>query len=275
VLSVPSPRRGRSQPQRSLRQEYAEFILERIEEFKQQISREDLLRIADEAVRELEAGAEDQLLLTEVLMLEHVDRLIIRRLNLPSYRRWRTRHLKLRRAQREPTHWGIDPRSAVITLAGRVTLDGPALAVGAAAAPYGLFLAAHEWPVTFIAAHVSIVEGLETRAAGEALSSRIDAFVVSLGCWMPEVRPALTVLDPVSLDRTDPAERETFLRQVISRTPVGGMHCLLPTIPGRDTIAMGPETVKAYYAGWQLERIHDGAGRGLIAVRAPGGTPPD
>lgn len=275
MLTFPTPRGGPSRAQRSLRQEYAEFILERIEEFKQQISREELLQIADEAVRELEAGAEEQLLLTEVLMLEHVDRLIIRRLNLPSYRRWRTRHLKLRRAQREPTHWGIDPRSAVVALAARGHPEGPTLVVGPAAAPYGLFLAANDWAVTFIAADVSIVEGLETRAAGEALSSRVDAFVVSLGCWMPDVHPALTLLDPGSLSRTEPPDRETFLQQLIARTPVGGVHCLLPVIPGRNAITMGPETVKAYYAGWHLERIHDGAGRGLIATRLTGDTRPD
>jgi hypothetical protein len=270
VLTLPGPRGGSRQPQRSLRQEYSEFILERIEDFKQQISREELLQIADEAVRELEAGAEEQLLLTEVLMLEHVDRLIIRRLNLPSYRRWRTRHLKLRRAQREPTHWGLDPRSAAVELVGSVAPDGPALVVGAAAAPYGLFLAAHDWSVTFVAADVAIVEGLETRASGEALSSRVDAFVVSLGYWMPDVRPALTVLDAGGLARSEPADREAFLQHVIAQTPIGGVHCLLPSVPGRDTITVGPETVKAYYAGWHLERIHDGAGRGLIATRLAG-----
>ncbi len=270
MLTSPNPRRGPTRPQRSLRQEYGEFILERIEEFKQQISREELLQIADEAVRELEAGAEDQLLLTEVLMLEHVDRLIMRRLNLPSYRRWRTRHLKLRRAQREPTHWGLDPRSAAVSLIDRVSLDGPALVVGGTAASLALFLAALEWPVTFIAADVSLVEGLETRAAGEGLSARVEAYVVSLGCWMPDVRPTLTVLDPTALARTDPAEREAFLHQIITGTPVAGIHCLLPARPGGDSITLGPETVKSYYNGWQLERIHDGTGRGLIATKLSG-----
>ena len=207
MLTSPNPHRRSTQPQRSLRQEYGEFILERIEDFKQQISREELLLIADEAVKELEAGAEDQLLLTEVLMLEHVDRLIMRRLNLPSYRRWRTRHLKLRRAQREATHWGLDPRSVATSLINQARLDGQALVVGGTAAALALFLAAHEWAVTFIAADVSLVEGLETRAAGEGLSTRVDAYVVSLGCWMPDVRPALTVLDPAALARTEPADR--------------------------------------------------------------------
>jgi hypothetical protein len=269
VLTSPTPRHRRGRPQRSLKQEYGEFILERIEEFKQQISREELLQIADEAIKELEAGAEDQLLLTEVLMLEHVDRLITRRLNLPTYRRWRTRHLKLRRAQREPTHWGLDARSPIIHLAQQGDLDGTAMAVGGAAAPVALFLAAHDWPVTFIAADVSAVEGLESRAAGEALASRIDAFVVSLGCWLPDVRPVLAILDPGALARTDAKDREEFLRELVARSPGGAVHCLLPSSPAPDAITLGPETVKSYYAGWQLTRLQDGTGRGLIAVKPP------
>jgi hypothetical protein len=259
--------RRAGKPQRSLHQEYAAFIEERIEEFKQQISREELLRIADEAVRELDAGADEQLLLTEVLMLDHVDRLIRQRLNLPTFRRWRARHLKLRRAQRGPTHWGLDARSPIVSLAERADLDGLALVVGSGVAPIALYLAACDWPVVFVDAEVSIVEGLETRAAAESLGSRVEAYVVSLGCWLPEVRPALTVLDPAALARTEPAEREQFLHVLLERTPPGGVHCLVPATPGRDAIAPGPETVKAYYAGWHLERIHDGTGRGLIATR--------
>jgi len=260
-------------PQRSLQQEYAAFIEERIEEFKQQISREELLRIADDAVRELDAGAEDQLLLTEVLMLDHVDRLIRQRLSLPTFRRWRARHVKLRRAQRGPTHWGLDGRSPIVALAERGDLDGAALVVGTGVAPVALYLAACDWPVVFVDAEVSIVEGLETRAAAESLSSRVEAYVVSLGCWLPEVQPVLTVIDPASLARVAPAEREQFLHALLERTPPGGVHCLMPATPGRDAITLGPETVKGYYTGWHLERIHDGSGRGLIATRPAAQAP--
>jgi len=94
MLPNPQPARRIAVKARSLKQEYEEFLLQRIEEFKDQLARDELLAIADEAVRELEMGPEDQLVLTEVLVLEHVDRLITRRLNLPSYRRWRDRHVE-------------------------------------------------------------------------------------------------------------------------------------------------------------------------------------
>jgi len=125
VLTSPQPQRRRPRQSHSLKQEYEEFILQRIEEFKDQISREDLLAIADEAVRELEMGAEEQLVLTEVLLLEHVDRLIIRRLRLPTYRRWRDRHVRLRSAQKQPTHWGLDPATPLAKLVEGVELRLP------------------------------------------------------------------------------------------------------------------------------------------------------
>ena len=79
-------------PARSLRQEYEEFLFQRIEEYKNSLSRAELLEIGDEAVRELEIAAADQYLLTEVLLLEHVDRIIGRRLRLPTFQRWSRRH---------------------------------------------------------------------------------------------------------------------------------------------------------------------------------------
>ena len=69
---APHPQR----PARSLRQEYEEFLFQRIEEYKNTLSRAALLLVGDEAVRELEIAAADQYLLTEVLLLEHVDRII-------------------------------------------------------------------------------------------------------------------------------------------------------------------------------------------------------
>src|SRR5204863_148040 len=93
-------------PPRSLKQEYHEFLLQRIEEYKNTLGREELLEIGDEAVRELEASAAGQYLLTEVLLLEHVDRIIARRLRLLSFPRWRQKHRELLAALRARTRPG-------------------------------------------------------------------------------------------------------------------------------------------------------------------------
>jgi hypothetical protein len=224
VLTSPQPRRHRARQQQSLRQEYEEFRLQRIEEFKQQLARSELLAIADEAVRELELGPDGQLVLTEVLVLEHVDRLIMRRLNLPTYRRG-----------------------------------------GGAGAAY--YLAAHGWPVVFIDQELSAVESVETRAATEALGARFQALVVNFGNWFPDVRPALTVLEPAALGRLEMAERSAFVGALTSQTPHGGVHYILPSPPQTDVIHLGPEILATYYQGWQLERPRPDEPRWLLAIK--------
>jgi hypothetical protein len=251
----------------SLRQEYEEFILQRIEEFKEQLSRDELMSIADEAVKELEVGPEEQLLLTEVLVLEHVDRLIMRRLNLPSFRRWRTRHLRLREAQRQPTHWNIPPQ-APVAMIGQSSLVGVALVVGGAAGGVALYLAAHEWPVVFVDQELGSVEAIETRAAAESLSRDFQALVVALGGWFPDVRPVLTVLDARTLGRLAPEDRHGFLGTLKERMPPGGIHCLRPPDEGSDAPAVDLGHLARDYEGWNVE-IGSGADDDWLIARRP------
>lgn len=70
------------------RQQYQAWIEQRIEDYKDSISRDELLEVADEAVQELWAGPEEQLTLTEIVLSDAVDMLLFRRLGLPSYKQW-------------------------------------------------------------------------------------------------------------------------------------------------------------------------------------------
>ena len=133
------------------KQHYQEYILQRIEGYKNSIGRDELLRLGDEAATELQATSEGQFVLTEVLMLESVDRLIMKRLSLKPYRRWRPQFLKLRAAQRTPTHWGLDPHCPLTAILPRIEPEDSALVVGSAAAPTTYLLAAHDAAVTFLA----------------------------------------------------------------------------------------------------------------------------
>lgn len=254
LLPALRPARRSAAKARSLKQEYEEFILQRIEEFKEQLSRDELLAIADEAVRELEAGTEDQLVLTEVLVLEHVDRLITHRLNLPSYRRWRERHLRLRRAQREPTHWGLDSGTPLEDLAPRIEEGALALVIGSGAVPAAFYLAAHDAEVLFIDPVLTSVEAAEHRAAAEALGAHFQALVVSFEVWFPEVAPALTVLDPLVLGELDPTLRHGVVETIKDKTARGGAHLVLPSEPPAGVTPLAPEALQAYYNGWMVER---------------------
>src|SRR2546423_15700084 len=109
LTSVPfeRPKSGGIRPvrrlPRSLKQEYQEFILQRLEEYKNTVPRSELLAVGDEAVRELQASAQDQYLLTGVLLFEPVDRIIARRLRPASFPAWRSKDRGLREAPKEPT----------------------------------------------------------------------------------------------------------------------------------------------------------------------------
>jgi hypothetical protein len=269
ILRNPEPTRRSAAKARSLKQEYEEFILQRIEEFKDQLSRGELLAIADEAVQELERGTEDQLVLTEVLVLEHVDRLITRRLHLPNYRRWRERHVRLRRAQREPTHWGLDAGTPLEHLAAQLEEGDLALVVGSGVAPAGLFLAALEVEVLLIDPALSAVEAAEHRAAAEALATRFQALVVSLETWFPDVTPVLAVLDPLVLGILDPAVRHEILETVKAKTVRGGVHLVLPSEPPAGTTSLAPEALQTYYGGWPIERARRGATARWFLARKP------
>jgi hypothetical protein len=74
----------------SLRQVYRDWVEEQLEEYKDAVPREDLLRLADEVVEELRINQRGQYQLTELLLCNAVDRKIFKLLKLPSYRSWST-----------------------------------------------------------------------------------------------------------------------------------------------------------------------------------------
>lgn len=243
----------RRRPPPSLKQQYQEYVLERIEAYKNSMPRSELLRLGDEAFSELQATSEGQFVLTEVLMLDSVDRLIMKRLALKPYRRWRTHFKKLRDAQRQPTRWGLDAASPLAALLPRLEPEDVTLVVGAGAEPAVYLLAAHDVVVTFLAADLGAVERVETRVASEALGGLFEAFVVQLGGWLPDgPQVDLVVLDAGAFADVPGALQGEFLRDAQARTSVGGVHVILP---GGDGFA--PEALLAHYddAGWEPDRI--------------------
>ena len=243
----------RRRPPPSLKQQYQEYVLERIEAYKNSMPRSELLRLGDEAFSELQATAEGQFVLTEVLMLDSVDRLIMKRLALKPYRRWRTHFKKVRDAQRQPTRWGLDAASPLAALLPRLEPEDVTLVVGAGAEPAVYLLAAHDVLVTFLAADLGAVERCESRIAAEALGGLFEAYVVQLGGWLPAGPMVdVMVLDAGAFAEVPGALQAEFLRDAQSRTRVGGVHVILP---GGDGFA--PEALLSHYDddGWEPDRV--------------------
>ena len=223
----------------------------RIETFKNSLRREDLLRLGDEAFAELQSAAESQFILTEVLIQEWVDRMIFRRLGIQSYRKWRGHFVALRAAQREPTHWGVDPAGPVAGLLPRIECGDHVLAVGAAAEPPVFLISAHDIAVTFLAPDIRVVERAEQRMAEESLGSQFSAMVVHLGHWFPDIEPVanVVVLDAGTIVDMDADCRPDFFAALQEHTAPGGVHVIVPGAP-----ALAPEALLGFYPDeWRRE----------------------
>jgi len=256
---------------RSLKQEYQEFILHRLEEYKNTVPRAELLQIGDEAVRELQTSVHDQYLLTEVLLLEHVDRIIARQLRLPSFKRWLQKHRALREAQREPTHWGFDRAHPLVPWAARVEPGDVVVVLGAAALGEALFLAAHDADVFLLDQDLGAVEAAEGRAVTEQLGGgAFQALVINFGSWFPDLAPSLVVVAPACLGQLRAKQRASLFADIQVRTPSGGVHVVLPpAAETRGVIPLAPEALQTLYRGWQIQRGRRSKRSGFTAIKPP------
>jgi hypothetical protein len=265
-----APRRRRSPY--SDRQHYEEYVLQRVEAFKNSIGRDELLRLGDEAAAELQAASSGQFVLSEILMLDVVDRLIIKRLGLRSFARWRQDHLRRRAAQRAPVHWGLDGSCPLLPLLPRLEPDDVVLVFGAGAEATVYLLAAHDAAVTYVAADLRSVERAEARLIEEYLAARFDAYVVlpgpALPCVLDPLGPLdLVVIDPGALVELDPPERAAVVADLQARTAAGGVHVLLSSSP-----LLVPASLLPLYEGWQLDEHPRGRRRSGGARRPDGLT---
>ena len=268
VMTAPPPRSPRS-----LRQEYDEFIEQRIDEYKDTLPRDDLLEIGNEAVAEIQKAPQFQL--TEIVLTDQVDAIIRRRLKLPSFRRWRERHLPLREAQREAFHWGLAPGEPVTQLAERVANGGPVLVVGAGDGAAALYLAACGAQATVVDPDIAAVEGLETRAAAEALGRRLECFVEPLSAWTPGREVHACVIEPSALADLSSAARVALIGRLQAATAPAGIHVVMPTSIAsspRGGTTLSSDAFRTLYSEWIVPQRPSGAGRraknvGFLAIR--------
>ena len=239
---------GRRRPPPSLTHLYHEYVMQRIEAFKNLVSRDELMRMAGEAADGLYDSDESQFVLTELLTGEVVDALIRKRLKLTGRKKFAEHILSLRVAQREPTHWGLDGVCPVVPLLQRLVPSDRALVVGAGAEACASLLLAHDVEVVFWASDLGVVERLEQRMTTESLAARFLALMVKLGHWVPACDPFdLVVVDLGSLAELDSPTRFDTLRSLQAQTNSNGLHVLLPSA------GLVPEAVFTFYDGWDRE----------------------
>ena len=238
--------------QRSLRFEYECYVEQEIENYKDSIPRSAILRIGDEAVAVLQTS--DQFGFDELLLCTEVDRIIRKRIGLPSYATWRRRRLKLIEQYRRPEHWGMT-RDAPLVRVVPSDAEAHVLLLGTHEEGTTLYLAANGCQVTTVEEDPDIVERVMVAAGQVGLSSRVNGQVSPLGAWFPEAPLHIVVSSPAAFERLTLEERVRVIEILKSATLDGGVH-LVRSLAAADD-ALGVDELRERYRGWDVAIVDE------------------
>jgi hypothetical protein len=181
-------------------------------------------------------------------MQETVDQHIMKKLNLPEFKKWKQKFVRLRQAQREPTHWSIDRSDPVAAVLPRIEPGDRTLVIGAGAERAAYLLAAHDTQVTCFFGDNATALAVEGRFSSESLSPE-GVFVGLLGgSWFPSLDgPAhLVVMDVGTLAALSSERQRALIIKTQQVTAPEGVHAL---VTNDDDLA--PEGFLSLYSGWQ------------------------
>ncbi len=215
------------------------------------MSRGSLLKIGDEAVEALRRA--DQIALTEILVWQEVDRIISRRLRIPTYATWKRRRLKMLAEYQRPEHWGIDPNAAFVRALAD-SGDRHVLVAGAEGEGAALYLAARGAAVTALEPAEDAVERVVRAAEAAGLTERIRGYCAELGAWAPDVELHAVVCSPSAFAGLDAQDRARVIEVLQSATADGGVHLVETIAAGHDSLQAGLpiEELASRYRGWTI-----------------------
>lgn len=248
---------------RSLRAEYQQFVEREIEDYKNSVSTPFLHSIATEAARALDEGA--QLGMREVMLADEVDRIIAKRLRLPSYETWRRRRLKNANELRRPEHWGLRPDTP-LAKAIPVQASGSVLVAGPRVEGSALYLAANGCEVTAVEAEVAVVNRVLRAAQDAGLTEKLRGFVADLVSFTPDGPLAAVVCTPAAFADLSPLEREQVIQLLQRATLDGGVHLIETLVAGQAVLT--EEELRTRYSGWDIQMVPEpGASRTFVAKK--------
>ena len=241
-------------PQRSLHHEYELYVETEIEAYKDSVPRGVLLKIGDEAVAALRE--QQQLALTELVVWEEVDRIIKKRLRLPSYTTWRRKRLKLLEEYLRPEHWGLQP-DGVLAREVRPPAASRVLVAGHDTEPAALYLAAHGCEVFAIDQQSETVERVVSAAEAAGLTDRVHGYIAALREWSSDVRLSAVVCTPGTFLGLDKHERDKVIELLQGATADGGVHLVDTGTNGDGSVLV--EELSEQYKGWKI-MVEQGGG---------------
>ena len=231
---------------RSFKHEYELFVEQEIENYKESIPRAVLLTIGDEAVTVL--SGQPQFALTELLLCEEVDRIIFRRLRLPTYQTWRKKRVRIDKELRRPEHWGLRPDNVLVRTV-HPSPEGQVLVAGNADDGSALYLAAHGCDVTALGEEAETLERVMEAAAACGLAGRVRTHVGDLGTWIPEQPLNVVVVTTTALEALAASDRDRVIAGLQAATIAGGVH-LVQSLLGRQGLTL--QELRHRYRGWDV-----------------------
>jgi hypothetical protein len=236
-----------AQRPRSLRHEYELYVEHEIENYKESVPRRVILGIGDEAVKAM--GEQQQLTLTEIVLCDEVDKIVMARLRLPTYNAWRKRRVKALADYQRPERWGMRADSALVK-AVKAKSDGQVLVAGANEEGPTLYLAANGCDVIAIDREADVLERVYNAAAEVGLTGRIRSLVADLANWSPDIPLQTVVCAAAALAGLSDGERRRAFALLQGATTDGGMHLVETSAHGVRLMAI--EELRAVYRGWQV-----------------------
>ena len=250
-------------PSRSLKYEYELYLEREIENYKESVPRTVLLSIGDDAVSAL--AGQQQFALTELLLCDEVDKIIFKRLRLPSYTTWRKRRIKLLAELRRPEHWGLSREDPVVRAVQSVAGDSRVLLAGAQMETPALFLAANGCDVTALSAPDAVQRVLDA-AAEAGLGELVHASAIALDSFTPDAPLTAVIYTPAAFAGLSAAERARVIQVLQSATADGGVH-LVQTIAAGKRTPVSLEELRRRYRGWDVT-VDESAPSSFLARKA-------
>lgn len=248
----------------SLRAEYNQYVEREVEDYKNSITTVYLHGIATEAARALDEGT--QLGMREVLLADQVDRLIAKRLRLPSYETWRRRRLKNVNELRRPEHWGLRPDTPLTRAIPRQPSMASVLVAGPRVEGSALYLAANGCEVTAVESEVAVVNRVLRAAHDAGLTEKVRGFVADLVSFTPDGPLAAVICTPAAFAGLSMIEREQVIRLLQQATTDGGVHLIETLVAGQAVLT--EEELRSRYSGWEISLVPEpGASQTFVAKK--------
>lgn len=233
-----------------------------VEDYKNSVKTSFLHSIAAEAARNLDEGL--QLGIREVLLADEVDRIIARRLRLPSFATWQRRRLKNADELRRPEHWGLRPDTPVTQAIPRAATMAQVLVAGARVEGSALYLAANGCDVTAVEPESQVVDRVLQAAQDAGLTEKVRGVVMDLVTWTPDGPLAGVICTPAAFAGLSVVERERVLRLLQQATTDGGVHLIETLVAGQAVLT--EDELRTAYTGWDISVVQEpGASRAFLA----------